>query len=442
MRPRVLRDGSETTQSPSTFWAHTNEAQMTRATRRLSAARMTFQLAVLATLGSAISGGCSSGVETVSGVCTTAGTGARGGGEAVNSGGSSGSSGASAGALETASEAGQTEAGADGGASGSAPVSPQVGEAGRSGSGNAESSIGGHGATAGTVGHGGSSSGGMGNAAGREGNSGSSSSGGKNSGGAAAKCGDKVTTPPEFCDDGTNTDLSYGCYACTTLPVDRAPQGAQQCDACLAGRLPSCELCKDYRACYSCLRQQASAPRFQASLSCPNTDDDDIPDDVTTHKALSDRCFNPTDPWGSQQIGGPAGSETRGAVCQTLMSCVLRTGCANVPAFGGSIESNCYCGTGCLVNGVFQTPNGPCVNEVRDAAAPPPGTAGAGEALLVGTIAGDPDTVVGVVQTVVDCAADTSGCVDVCFPNSSSHGGAASTTGTVEIGGSSGRGGA
>ncbi|HEY5373101.1 MAG TPA: hypothetical protein VIK01_05410, partial [Polyangiaceae bacterium] len=77
---------------------------MTRATRRPSAARLAIQLAILATIGSAISGGCSSGVKTVNGDCPTGGTGALGGGEALNGGASSG---APANTLGMAGEAGQ-----------------------------------------------------------------------------------------------------------------------------------------------------------------------------------------------------------------------------------------------------------------------------------------------------------------------------------------------
>ena len=101
---------------------------MTRAPRRLSAARLAFQLAILAPLGSAISGGCSSGVKTVtvSVDCPTGGTGALGGSEAVDGGGSSG---ISAGGLGMAGEAGQAQAGADSGGDGGAPMSSQGGAA-------------------------------------------------------------------------------------------------------------------------------------------------------------------------------------------------------------------------------------------------------------------------------------------------------------------------
>jgi len=126
------------------------------------------------------------------------------------------------------------------------------------------------------------------------------------------------------------------------------------------------------------------------------------------------------------------------------MACVLRTGCANVPDPGASIFSKCYCGTGCLVGGFFKPANGPCVNEVRDAAAPAPGTTGQGEAVYIAPLAGDLDSTVGVVQTLVDCAADSHGCADVCFPSSSSTGGGGGTgrtAGTAGVGGSSGHGG-
>ena len=53
---------------------------MTRPTRRLSAARLAFQLAILAPLASTVFSGCSSGVKTVtvSVDCPTGGTGALG----------------------------------------------------------------------------------------------------------------------------------------------------------------------------------------------------------------------------------------------------------------------------------------------------------------------------------------------------------------------------
>ncbi|HEY5374148.1 MAG TPA: hypothetical protein VIK01_10715, partial [Polyangiaceae bacterium] len=317
-------------------------------------------------------------------------------------------------------------AGADGGEGGGGPASSQGGDSGDS-SGNA--------------GNGGTSSGGMSHTSGHGGTGGHSAGAGNSTGGqTVAKCGDKVTTPPEFCDDGTNTDLSYGCYACTTLPEGRAPQGAIRCDACLAGKPTSCELCKDYRACYACMRRQASD---SFGDDCNNGGDDDIPDDPSTHKALSDRCFNPSDPWGSQQIGGPAGSETRGAVCQTLMACVLRTGCANNAHFSQAIFNNCYCGTGCNVpGGAFKPPNGPCVNEVWDAAAPPAGTTAQDEVGPLGVLVGDIDSAVGLVQQLVRCAASPVDCRDSCFPNSNSTGGAGGTAGTAGVGGSSGHGGA
>src|SRR5450432_884203 len=234
---------------------------MTRATRRPNAARLAIQLAMLATLGSAISGGCSSGAKTVPGDC--GGTSALGGAETITGGASSGASAGTLGMAADAGQQGQGQAGAEGGEGGGAATSSQGGESGDS-TNTAGSTVGGHGG-AGTAGHGGStSSGGMSNTGGHGGSAGHAGSAGNSTGGQAnAKCGDKVTTPPEFCDDGTNTDLSYGCYACTTLPppTGGASQGGaasvpEQCDKCLQddGKPTSCYDCVDRRACYACLR--------------------------------------------------------------------------------------------------------------------------------------------------------------------------------------------
>jgi hypothetical protein len=411
---------------------------MTRATRRFSAARLAFQLAILAPLGAATFGGCSSGVKTVPGDCPTGGTGALGGGGAANGGAHSG---ASAGVLGMAGEAGQPRAGAgaaDGGEGGGAAASPQGGESGDS-SGNAGSG----------TSSGGTSSGGMSHTGGHGGAAGHSAGAGNGAGGqTVAKCGDKVTTPPEFCDDGTNTDLSYGCAACTTLPKGKAPEGAQQCDTCLAGKSTSCELCNDYRACYACLREQASDLRFQGSAWCPNIVDDDVLDDYTTHKSVSDRCFDPDNSEYKAATGGPAGSESRGLVCQALVACVLRTGCMLGGDPGTNMFRNCYCGAGKgeVCSDPMFVPKGPCAKEIRDADAPGASTIGSGLTLEIAQNLGDPApgnhySALGVANQIAVCAADTYGCVDVCFPKSSSTGGAGGTAGTAGAGGSSGHGG-
>jgi hypothetical protein len=425
---------------------------MTRATKRPSAARLAIQLAMLATLGSAISGGCSSGVKTVPGDC--GGTGALGGAGTVNGGASAG---VSAGALGIAADAGQGQAGADGGEGGSAPVSSQGGESGDS-PGNAGSSAGGHGGSAGTAGHSGSSSsGGMSNAGGHGGSAGHAGSAGNSTGGqAAAVCGDKVTTPPEFCDDGTNTDLSYGCVACTTLPAAAggASQGGaasvpEQCDECLQkdSKPTSCFGCVDYRACYACLRRQPDSFDDSSTFCNANARDDDPAAQSSNPKSYSDRCFDPTNSEYKAATGGPAGSEPKGLVCQALVACALRTGCVLGP--GPTMFSNCYCGvvphgTTC-VDPTF-VPNGPCANEIRDADAPGASKTGSALTLEISTnIAtidpGAQSSALGIAYQISNCAADTHGCADVCFPNSSSTGGAGGTAGTAGVGGGSGHGG-
>jgi hypothetical protein len=423
---------------------------MTRATRRLSAARLAFQLAILAPLGSAISGGCSSGVKTVtvSVDCPTGGTGALGGSEAVNGGGSSG---ISAGGLGMAGEAGQAQAGADSGEDGGAPMSSQGGATANAG--NAGSSTSGQGGSPGTAGHAGStSSGGTSNSGGHGGIAGNSSTGGNSAGGAAAAvCGDKITTPPEFCDDGTNTDLSYGCYACTTLPAPTggASQGGaasvpEQCDECLQNdnKPSSCYGCVDYRACYACLRRQPDS--FDDASPCSSDARDDEPLSYPiNHQGYSDRCFDPNNSEYQTATGGPAGAEPRGLVCQALVACVLRTGCARGP--GAAMFQGCYCGAGDCGDSTF-VPHGPCVNEILDADAPGAGMDGASVKLKISTDLGDPSpgqtySALGVANQIAVCASDTLGCADVCFPSSSSTGGGGGTAGTAGVAGGSGHGG-
>jgi len=416
---------------------------MTRATRRPSAARLAIQLAILATIGSAISGGCSSGAKTVAGDCGA--TGALGGAETVNGGASSG---ASAGTLGMVGEAGQLQAGADGadgGEGGGAAASSQGGESGNAG--NAGS---GHGGAAGAAGHAGSSSGGTSSAGGHGGTAGTSSTAGNNAGGGATRCGDKVTTPPEFCDDGTNTDLSYGCSACTTLPPPSggvsqggAASAPEQCDECLQKdtKPTSCYGCVDYRACYACLRRQPDSFGGDSTFCVANPRDDDPAAQSSNPQSYSDRCFDPNNGEYKAATGGPAGSEPKGLVCQALVACALRTGCVLGP--GPTMFANCYCGVvphGASCADPTFVPNGPCANEVRDADAPGAATTGAGLTLEISTnIAtidpGAQSSALGVAYQITGCAADPHGCADVCFPNSNGSGG------TAGVGGSSGHGG-
>jgi hypothetical protein len=368
--------------------------------------------------------GCSSGVKTVTVDCPTGGASGSAGQAAMTNGGSA-PSGDSAGAADEAGEAG-----ASGTESGGAQGGMSVGGGGSAGANGGAS--GGH-AGAGTGGHGGGTSGGANTSGGHGGVGGSSASGGS-SGAKALSCGDKVVTPPEFCDDGTNIDLSYGCYACSTLPPATAPQGAQQCDACLQQTpTKACFACQDHRACYACLRRQ---PSSFSDTFCSNANDDDVVGDPGIPRQLSDECFNPNDPIGSAQIGGPAGSATRGSVCQALLACALRTGCATGRLTDGTARtafSGCYCGDGRDCNS--QTAAGPCVQEVRDAAVVPPMLSPSGELTYIGPkfIDADPGTawvMLGVVTDFLRCAND--GCASACYP---------SATGSAGFGGSAGSGG-
>ena len=414
---------------------------MTRLRTRLRAPRLPLLLLVGWSCVSAMGAGCSSGVKTVTVDCPTGGASGSAGQAAMTNGGSA-PSGDSAGAADEAGEAG-----ASGTESGRAQGGMSVG-----GRGSAGANGGGHAghAGAGTGGHGGGTSGGANTSGGHGGVGGSSASGGS-SGAETLSCGDKVVTPPEFCDDGTNTDFSYGCYPCTTLPPATAPQGAQQCDACLQQTpTQACFACQDHRACYACLRRQPSSfpasadPDEASDTHCSIAADDDVVGDPFSHRQLSDECFNPHDPIGSGQIGGPAGSATRGSVCQALLACALRTGCATGTAPDGKPRdadgfSGCYCGDG--RNCQSQTAAGPCVQEVRAAAAVPPMLSPSAEYAYLGAnyidaAPTDAWVMLGVVSNLLQCAHD--GCASACY---SSATGTAAAGGTAGSGGTAGHGG-
>jgi hypothetical protein len=354
-----------------------------------------------------------------------------------------------------AGEAGMVE-GTAGGAQGGAP-NMSIGGGGSGGISGRGGAGGGAGMAGGTAGAAGAATGGIGQAgtsssAGRGGVGGSTggsggssgvggSSGGSSGGAKAAVCGDQVVTAPEFCDKGKNLDLSYGCYACTTLPAESAPPGAQQCDACLS-QVPNqgCLGCEDHRACYACLRRQASSFGSADGL-CNADDDDDATNSPATHKKFSDVCFDPSDPDGKQLAGGSAAATaTRGDVCQALVACILRTGCSKPPKVW---LNDCYCGTGVKCGAEGEPAAGPCVKEFRQASALPPGLTQTQEAIAIGVgwNDADPPTTselnprfpLGVVGRLTECAA--KGCASACYPSTGTAGSGGSGSGSAGSGG-------
>jgi len=423
---------------------------MTRTIKRTSAARFTFQIAIAGAFASAVVAGCSSDVKTVT-IEECAGAPASGGHKSASGGATNHAMGGSARPIEMAGEAGtEPSEGAagvsdSGGSGGSESVSGSGGVSGTGGmlsSGGTGGKSSGGSAGKGSGGSGGRSSGGSG---------GKSNSGGtsNNGGSPAALCGDGVVTSPEFCDDRTNTDLSYGCSACTTLSSAKVGV-SQQCDACLqaANKPSSCYGCQDRRACYACLRQQPeSFPDSEACQDGLSGDSDPDPDKDENYPytvaGFSDLCFNPTSNLYKPATGGPAGPKARGLVCQAMVACILRTGCALAP--GVSVFTDCYCGagsTGCGTSKDF-VPTGPCAEEIKLAAVPASTTLQPELAIEIGTHLGAPDfgapyVVLPTAFHIVRCAADPHGCRDVCFPNSSSGGG---TGGSSGAGGKAGTGG-
>jgi hypothetical protein len=413
---------------------------MTQPRARFRAARLTIQFAALGTLASVIVGGCSSDVKTVTVEDCPMGGASAGGHGPLTAGTHNGESGAASVPEETAGEAGIGQGGtSSGGESGSAGMSvPGYG------------GIAGDGAAAGRGGSSGSggkstTNGGSGNAGGHTGGSGGSGGASASGGAPPATCGDKAVTPPEFCDDGANTDLSYGCYACTTLPPASGGSSAPpQCEACLQSKShpSSCYACKDYRACYACLRRQPDT--FPStSLFCSGSVPDDAaaePDPSPQH--LSDRCFDPSNTEYKTATGGPAGAAPRGLVCQELVECVLRTGCAAginpTTKKQRTMFADCWCGSGDCGNPSF-VPHGPCVNEMRNADAPAATTTGSALTIELSTHLADPDpgnpwSPLGLAYAITGCASDPLGCADVCFPDSGSAGGtggASNTAGTA-----------
>ena len=418
---------------------------MTRTLERPSAARLTFQIAAAGALVSIIAGGCSSEVKTVS-VEECAGVPASGGHRSGSAGAHS-SMGGSTDSIEMAGEGGIGPSEGSGGTSGSSGNGGNGGTLSVSGSGGISGSGGmASGAGSGGKGSGGAAgkgSGGSGGKASGGGLGGKADSGGasNNGGSSSAVCGDAVVTPPEFCDDRTNTDLSYGCSACTTLPPSQADANPQ-CSACLqaANKPTTCYACDDHRACYACLRRQPDS--FPGASHCsdiaPDTETETYP---YTARGLSDLCFNPNSPLYQAATGGPAGNKPRGLVCQALLACALRTRCATD---ANSMFSKCYCGASATENCADPAfvPKGPCVQEMIDADAPGPSTTGSALAIEIGSHFdldfGNPWVVLPVARQIANCANDNLGCAEVCFPESSNSGGSG---GSGASGGKSGAGG-
>lgn len=444
---------------------------MTRTLKRPSAARLTFQFAAAGALVSLIAGGCSSDIETVT-VEECAGVPASGGHTSASAAGHGNPIGGSASPSETAGEAGIGQSGESsgaasgnggssaGGSSGSLIVSGNGGTSGSGGIGNGGGSAGRSGGGSGGKGSGGSGGKSSGGSGGKS--SGGSANVGGASGSAAAVCGDATVTPPEFCDAGKdefgnkNTDLSYGCYACTTLAPAIAGN-TQQCDACLGGanKPMRCYACQDHRPCYSCLRLQPDDSKIANSPTCTNNVNPDTNPDPEkdleypfTPKGYSDFCFDPTNDNYKTATQGPAGSTPRGRVCQALVECILRTGCAL--GKGTTIFSNCYCGVepqknACSADPDF-VPNGPCVKEIIDADSPGPSLTGPALALDIATNLGQVDDygkrsiALAIAYHLMTCAADPLGCADECFGSSNGSSGAGGTSGTGGKAGSGGKG--